>query len=119
MAIIIKPKAKKYFFLYKNSNPLYLAYNPKEKLLFGASDDDYFKNSDAEADLMEQLTGNGQYTCKIDAGVLYKISLSKLSILSVGKITVPNYYAEEKKETEYLARDGWTKVNNVWKKNHG
>lgn len=117
MAIIIKPKAKKYFFLFKNNNPLYLAYNPKKKLLFGASDDDYFKNEAKEENLMNQLTGNGQYTCKIDAGVLYKVSLTRLNILSVGKINVPSYYNANKKETLY--RDGWTKKNNVWTKNHG
>ena len=41
MAIIIKPKIKPYFFIFKNVQPFYLAYDPKKKLLLGASDDDY------------------------------------------------------------------------------
>lgn len=86
MSIIAKRMKDNELFLYRNSNPLDLVYQPETKCLVGVSCAEYAMEFRTRKEMKTFFREKGIATCQTTPNILYRVSLVEPSVEEVGQI---------------------------------
>lgn len=104
MAVVIKHFDEKCIYVYRNSNPLYLIFFKKKRLLIGISDEAYVDTTIQKAVLQRSVFNPIVTIERIPSEILYKISLETGTIDEIEKITKSSQDDAKKEEEEHIKK---------------
>jgi len=87
MSLIAKKFSDPELYLYRNSNPLDLVFQPETNILVGVSNAEYAMDFSLRKDMNSFFKERGIATCQTTPNILYRVSLLKPGIEAVGSIS--------------------------------